>query len=166
MKLPWKAWNEVKCVRGPSGRGASRAEEKGARRCSGLIASFGPRVTKHESRITAFVAVVFAVGAQGTHNQNPPHGPPLLPPDRRFPARCGAAWGGMGGRRPPCRQHGLLGFHQPRITQHVFPLPSGGFKESNPNPGQRVFTKHESRVTKHGFLVFHESRITAFCALV
>ena len=38
---------EVKCVRGPPGRGASRAEEKGARRRTCQIASFTPRVTKH-----------------------------------------------------------------------------------------------------------------------
>ena len=29
----------------------------------------------------------------------------------------------------------------------VFPSPSGNSKESNPKPGQRVFTKHESRNT-------------------
>ncbi len=55
-------------------------------------------------------------------------------------------WRGMGGRRPPHRQHGLLGFHQPRDTQHGFPLPSGDSKESNPKPEQRVFTKHERRL--------------------
>ncbi len=46
----------------------------------------------HETRNTAF----FAVGAQGTHNQKPPPGPPRTPPGRCFPARCGAAWGGYG----------------------------------------------------------------------
>ena len=55
-------------------------------------------------------------------------------------------WRGMGGRRPPRRQHGLLGFHQPRDTQHGFPLPSGDSKASNPKPEQRVFTKHERRL--------------------
>ena len=67
----------------------------------------------------------------------------------------GRLWRGMGGRRPPRRQHGLLGFHQPRGTQHGFPRPSGDSKESNPKPDQRVFTKHETRVTKHGF--FHRA---------
>jgi len=61
------------------------------------------------------------------------------------------------GRRPeplsahrPHQQHGLLGFHETRDTQHIFPRPSGDSKESNPKPGQQVF---------------HESRDTAFMAL-
>ena len=58
----------------------------------------------------------------------------------------GRLWRGMGGRRPPRRQHGLLGIHQPRDTQHGFPLSSGDFKESNRKPGQQVFTKHERRL--------------------
>ena len=57
----------------------------------------------------------------------------------------GRLWRGMGGRRPPRRHHGLLGFHQPRDTPHGFPLPSGDSKASNPKPDQRVFTKHERR---------------------
>ena len=48
------------------------------------------RDTKHESRL------FFAVGAQGTHNQKPPPGPPRTPPGRCFPARYGAAWRGNG----------------------------------------------------------------------
>ena len=58
----------------------------------------------------------------------------------------GRLWRGMGGVRPPHRRHGLLGFHQPRDTQHGFPLPSGDFKESNLKPDQQVFTKHERRL--------------------
>ena len=57
--------------------------------------------TNHETRNTDFVAVVFAVDAQGTHNQKPLPGPSCRPPGRCFPARCGAAWGGMGGKLPP-----------------------------------------------------------------
>ena len=67
----------------------------------------------------------------------------------------GRLWRGMGGRRPPHRQHGLLGFHQPRDTQHGFPCPSGDSKESNPKPDQRVFTNHETRNTNHGFFSNH-----------
>ena len=66
----------------------------------------------------------------------------------------GRLWRGMGGRRPPRRQHGMLGFHQPRDTQHVFPLPSGGSKESSPKSGLRGF--HETRNTRH------ESRLSCF----
>ena len=43
--------------------------------------------------------------------------------------------------------------HEPR----PFPRPSGDSNESKRKPGQRVF--HETRVTKHSFYVFHESRI-------
>ena len=74
----------------------------------------------------------------------------------------GRLWRGMGGRRPPRRQHGLLGFHQPRDTQHVFPLPSGDSKESNPKPDQQVFTKHETRNTNHGLYAF----VAAFLRVV
>ena len=127
------------------------------------------RIRKNETRNTAF----FAMGAQGTHNQKPPPGPPLTPPGRCFPVRGGAAWcgmarlwSGMGGRRPPHRQHGLLGFHHPRGTKHDFPRPCGDSKESSPNPDQRVsrITKHETRNTNHGLYssTSHESRNTVF----
>ena len=45
----------------------------------------------------------------------------------------------------------------------VIPCSSGGFKESNLKPDQRVFTNHETRNTKHGFF---QTRITAFPWLV
>ena len=67
------------------------------------------RPTRHESRITAFMAVRLAVGAQGSHNQKPPpsqcfpaHFCPELPGiSRNFPAPfyclpahdCAALWG-------------------------------------------------------------------------
>ena len=68
----------------------------------------------------------------------------------------GRLWRGMGGGRPPRRQHGRLGFHQQRDTQHVFPCPSGDSKESNPKPGLRGF----SRITNHEHE--HESRPLCF----
>ena len=78
----------------------------------------------------------------------------------------GRLWRGMGGHRPQRRQHGLLGFHQPRDTQHAFPLPSGDSKESNLKPDQRVFTNHETRVTNHGLFSKHgfyaRRQVTAF----
>ena len=46
----------------------------------------------------------------------------------------------------------------------VFPCPTGDFKESNPSPTNGFFTNDESRVTKHGFYAFHETRDTAFMA--
>ena len=97
------------------------------------------RITKHESRNTK-------------HESRP------LCFCRCFPSRCGAAWGGlwrgMGGGRPPRRQHGRLGFHQPRIKQHVFPLPSAAPRRAAPSPACGVFTKHETRNAKHGFYAF------------
>ena len=45
----------------------------------------------------------------------------------------------------------------------VIPCSSGGFKESNLKPDQRVFTNHETRNTNHGFF---QTRITAFPWLV
>ena len=41
-------------------------------------------------------------------------------------------------------------FHETRDTQHIFPLPSGDFKESNPKPGQRVFHESRDTNTNHG----------------
>ena len=82
--------------------------------------------TRHETRNTA----LFAVDAQGTHNQKPPPGTPCTPPGRCFPARCGAAWGGYGaawaawGAPSRC----------PRTVR-------------TSNRAFRVFTKHEIRIT-------------------
>jgi hypothetical protein len=105
----------------------------------------------HETQNTDFVAVVFAVDAQGTLNQKPSartvvHAAQSLLSCALW-CGMGRLWRGMGGRRPPLRQQGLLGFHQPRDTQHVFLLSSGDSKENNSKPGLRVFTKHESRIT-------------------
>ena len=59
------------------------------------------------------------------------------PPGHCFPARCGAVWGGYG-------------------AAWAAAVPRTG------NTAFRVFTKHETRDTKHGFYAFHETRITAF----
>ena len=77
-----------------------------------------------------------------------PHNPSEFVGIRRIPTEPLSA-------RSPRWQHGLLGFHQPLDTKHVFPLPSGDFNESNRKPGQRVFTKHETRNTNHGFFSNH-----------
>ena len=65
---------------------------------------------------------------------------------------CGAAWRGMGGRRPPRRQLGLLGFHQPRDTQHGVSLSLRRLQGEQPQARPTGF----SRITNH------ETRITAF----
>ena len=51
MSLPFSPSDEVMCIRGPSGQGASRAEEKGARN---MVFRGLPRDTKHESRPVKF----------------------------------------------------------------------------------------------------------------
>ena len=42
--------------------------------------------TNHDSRITAFLAVRFAMGTQGSHNEKPPPGPPRAQPGHCFSA--------------------------------------------------------------------------------
>ena len=97
---------EAKCVRGPSGRRVSRAEEKGALRRKDLIAPFGPRVTKHglsgssavrhffwsepvlrpwfsritrhETRITAFSSCASAVGCGEMQATSAPMGAEIV----------------------------------------------------------------------------------------
>ena len=84
----------------------------------------------------------------------------------------GRLWRGMGGRRPSLRQHGLLGFHESRNTNHetrllrfsshdfprfpgisrYFPAPphppvKGPRAVRIGNTAGRVFTRHESRIT-------------------
>ena len=114
--------------------------------------------TNHETRL--FVAV----GAQGTHNQKPPPGPPRTPPGRFFPARCGAAWRGYGAAWAAAVPHtgntACWVFTSHESRNMVLPLSSGGSKESNPKPGQQVFTNHETRDTNHGFYssTRHETR--------
>ncbi len=112
------------------------------------------RNTKHETRITAFVAVRFSVGARGVASQETavrttaPAGKSLFscsplftivhhcsPKNivlRQFPRAArsllscalwrgmGRLWRGMGGRRPPHRQHRLSGFHETRDPRPGF----------------------------------------------
>ncbi len=66
----------------------------------------------------------------------------------------GRLWCGMGGRRPPRRQHGLLAFHQHESRNMFFPCPPATPRRAAPSPAYGVFTKHESRDTNHGFYAF------------
>ena len=50
------------------------------------------RITRHETRIKAFLAVRFAVGAQASHHQKAPPGPPHLPARSMVP---GPRWSSM-----------------------------------------------------------------------
>ena len=84
--------------------------------------------TTHETRITDFTAARSLLSCA-------------------FWCGMGRLWCGMGGRRPPCRQHGLLGFHQPRDTQHGFSLSLQRLQGEQPQTRPTGF--HESRVTKH-----------------
>ena len=58
----------------------------------------------------------------------------------------GRLWRGMGGGRPPRRQHGLLGFHQPRDTQRGFSLFLQRLQGEQPQTRPTEF----SRITSHG----------------
>ncbi len=60
----------------------------------------------------------------------------------------------------PHRQHGLLGFHQPRDTQHGFSLFLRRLQGEQPQARPTGF--HESRITRHEtrLLCFHETRNT------
>ena len=60
----------------------------------------------------------------------------------------GLLWRGMGGGRPPHRQHGLS--CSPAVRYFFW---------SEPGPPTMVFTKHETRDTNHGLYAFHESQL-------
>ena len=70
------------------------------RRCGRT--SFGPSASRVRlgRKSGVCMAVLFAVGAKGSHNQKPPPGQPRPPPSHCLPARCGAAvaplWRGYG----------------------------------------------------------------------
>ena len=66
----------------------------------------------------------------------------------------GRLWRGMGGRRPPHRHPACRVFTSQGTRIMVIPCSSGGIKESNLKPDQRVFTNHETRNTNHGFYAF------------
>ncbi len=116
--------------------------------------------TNHETRITAFT-LPYPRFPTISHDFPAFPGPP--PPGkgsaRRSVAaflhvveRHGAAMGGMGGRPPPRRQQGLLGFHQPRDTQHGFSLFLRRLQGEQPQARPTGF--HESRITSHGLYAF------------
>ncbi len=111
------------------------------------------RITRHESRPLRFSSHDFP-RFPGISHDFPAPPPPWervrAPFGRCFPARCGAAWRGMGGRRPPRRQHCLWGFHQPRDTQHGFSLFLRRLQGEQPRARSTGFlriTRHESRIT-------------------
>ena len=129
---------EAKCVRGPSGQGASQAEEKGVSRPT-------PRVKKHETRpLPVHQPSDISSGA----NQAPSMGFHETRDTRhetrlsRF-SRITAFTGSPALRHFFWSEPGLVdGFsrntrHETRITAFT------------------VFTKHETRITNHGFYVFN-----------
>ena len=122
--------------------------------------------TKHESRNTnhglyaSLPTISHDFPAFPTISRPPtPRSRVRTPPGRRFPASCGAAWGGYGAAWAAAvpRAGNTAGWvftgHETRNM--VFPCSSGDSKESNPKPGQRAF--HESRDTNH------ESRPLCIC---
>ena len=135
-----------------------------------------PRDTRHESRLFFESQLPCPRFPTISHDfpafPGPPHPPPPIKCPRavrlswsaardcrprpvaaflRVVARHGAAMARHGRPPSPAPSTRPVGFLQPRDAQHVFPSPSGDSKESNPKPGQRFFTNHETRDTKHGF---------------
>ena len=141
------------------------------------------RNTNHETRNTAFFRITALIPC------------PLLPTIARYcpallggkycPARVsscrpvaaflrvverqGRLWRGMGGLRPPHRQHGLLGFHQPRDTQHGFSLSlrrlQGEQPKARPTGFSRITRSRDTAIawraaSQREFQGFHETRIT------
>ena len=115
------------------------------------------RDTSHEARLLRFPTHDFP-RFPGISRHFPAFpGPPTPwervrePFSRCFPARCGAAWGGYGAAwaaAVPRAGNTACGVFTSRETRNMgFPCSSGGSRESNPKPGQRVF--HESRITRH-----------------
>ncbi len=137
------------------------------------------RITRHETRITAFIlppatrhesrflffhetrnpeciAVRFAMGAIASHHEKPT-------PGHRFPAPVRVAlrgmarlWRGMGGRRPPHRQHGLLGFLESGNTRHETRFSPSLRPLQGEQPQARPTGFHETRITNH------ETRLLSF----
>ena len=66
--------------------------------CPGCLSPWRGEVrAAHETRITAFMAVRFAVGAKGPQHQKPPPGPPNSPPSHCFTSSDCAQLCSMGG---------------------------------------------------------------------
>ena len=167
LNLPFSPRGEAKWVRGPSGLGASRAEEKGAGCPLGRPEFRGfheTRDTKHESRLFFESRPLLWRGME-------------------------RLWRGMGGDRPPHRQHGFMHFtnhetqdtgllgaprkpariprfsrntrHETRITaffrttafvvaRHGAAMARHG-RRPPPAPATRVYAFHETRDSRHGF---------------
>ena len=108
------------------------------------------RNTRHETRITVLCPLCSPWVCKGRTIKTPRPGPPRTPPDRCFPARCGAAWGGYGaawagGPTPAPAKQDLLGFLE---SGNMFSLcPPATSRRATRSPANRFFTKHETRIT-------------------
>ena len=90
---------EAKWVRGPSGLGASRAEEKGASRLAraGVLEPYVEHGKQAQRSPGGRIRVLRPSGGETCRHSVPaPPGRPFPPPGHCFPARCGAAWRGYG----------------------------------------------------------------------
>ena len=167
---------EAKCVRGPSGLGASRAEEKGASRLAraGVLEQYVEHGKQAQrSRIACFDRRVvcrlgpptmvfetrhggFSLSLRDSKESNPNPGQRAHEATTNHgfygfhETRMGRLWRGMGGRRPPRRRP--VGFFTTRITAFwFFPVPPVTPRRATPTPASGF-----SRITSH------ETRITAF----
>ena len=137
LSLRFSPRGEAKCVRGPSGLGASRAEEKGARKTACKV-FHESRDTSHESRLLWCLLVLEALQSCFF---------------------CPGMLGNRTGRRSPC---GLrIGASQASASRK--PLITRPLRKTNHETrvtAVTFFTNHESRNTNQGLCVFHESRNT------
>ncbi len=104
------------------------------------------RITKHESRNTAFMLFT---------NHESRH---FWLPGRCFPARCGAASGGYGAAWaaavPRAGNTACWVFTSNESRNMFFPCPPATPRRATPSPAYGFFTSHESRDAKHGFYAF------------
>ena len=126
LNLPFSPRGEAKWVRGPSGRGASRAEEKGARNMACKVF--------HESRVTAFSRVLRPSGGGKCRLMDVSRSRLTFPGPQVTPS------GEVKGERDTNRET------KPLIR-----------RAAQASASSKVFTKHETRDTNHGFFR-HEVR--------
>ncbi len=125
---------EAKCVRGPSGLGASRAEEKGASRLAraGVLERYVEHGKQAQRSPGGRIACSDRRVVRNAGYNHPRPGQPVFHESR-------------------ITRHGFYAFHKTRITQHGFSLSlrrlQGEQPQARPTGFSRI-TRHESRLLR------------------